>query len=335
MSTLGNANMTLADLAKRKDPSGKTATIVEMLSQTNDIVTDMAWKEGNLPTGHRTTVRTTLPSVGWRQINQGSAVSKSTTAQSDEQAAYLEAWSECDVLLAQISGDVGAFRLSEASPFVESMSQEFAQTLFYGNASTAPEEFNGLATRYAATSGVNGQNIVKGGGSGSVNSSIWLVVWGDSTIHGITPQGTPAGLQHIDKGIVTAETVAGLGTTARRLDVYRDKFTWACGLAVKDWRYAVRICNIDITNLVAKSSAADLFDLMIKAIHRIPNLKAGRAAFYMNRTVHQMLDIQTRDDVQTGGQLKYENVNGMPVMSFRGIPLRTCDVLLETEATIS
>jgi hypothetical protein len=114
-----------------------------------------------------------------------------------------------------------------------------------------------------------------------------------------------------------------------------DRYQWKLGLGVKDWRYIVRIPNIDISNLVGKSSAADLIELMIKAIHRIPVLAACKPVFYMNRSCFEMLDIQRRDDVQVGGQLTYDKVDGVGNMAFRGIPIRKCDQLLETEAVVS
>src|SRR5262245_18558993 len=153
MATLGTGNLTLLDWAKRLDPDGKVPTIVELLKQTNEILEDMSWVEGNLPTGHRTTVRTGLPAVAWRLLNQGITPSKSTTAQIDEQAGMLEAWSEVDKDLALLNGNIGSFRLSEAKAFIEAMNQEMAQTLFYGNAGLAPEEFTGLSVRYSTTVG--------------------------------------------------------------------------------------------------------------------------------------------------------------------------------------
>jgi hypothetical protein len=332
-ATLSTNALTLTDWAKRLDPDGKVPTVVELLSQTNEILEDMLWIEGNLPTGHRTTMRTGLPSVAWRLINQGVSPSKSTTAQVDEQAGMLEAWSEVDQELATLNGNVAAFRLSEAHAFLEAMNQEMAGTLFYGNSGLAPEEFTGLSTRYSAISGAtNAQNVIDGGGTGSDNSSIWLVCWGDNTIHGIFPKGSKAGLIHEDYGIQTITASAGLGGT--RLRAYQEKFQWKAGIAQKDWRYASRVCNIDVSNLVAKSSAADLIELMIKATYRIPSLKVGRPVFYMNRSVQQMLDIQRRDDVIAGAGLTWETVDGKRQGSFRGIPIRLCDQLLETESRV-
>lgn len=333
MAVQGSNVLSLADWAKRLDPDGKVPTIVELLSQTNEILADKLYMQGNLPTGHRVTVRTGLPTVAWRLLNQGVAPSKSRTAQIDEQCGMLEAWSEVDKDLAELNGNTSQFRLSEAQAFLEAMNQEMASTVFYGNSGLAPEEFTGLAVRYSSLSADNAQNIINGGGAGSDNSSIWLVVWGQNTIFGIFPKGSKAGLIHEDLGLGVIETTAGIA--GNRMMGYRDRFQWKCGLALKDWRYVVRICNLDISNLTSKTNAADLIELMIKAIHRIPNLRMGKPAFYMNRTVFQMLDIQRRDDVISGGGITYKDVDGVMTPMFRGIPLRICDALLETEAAVS
>jgi hypothetical protein len=340
MATLSTGALTLADWAKRQDPNGKVPTIVELLSQTNEVLTDMRWIEGNLPTGHRTTVRTGLPTVAWRLLNQGVAPSKSTTAQIDEQTGMLEAWSEVDKDLALLNGDVAAFRLSEARAFLEAMNQEMAATLFYGNAGLAPEEFTGLAPRYSALTGAgNSANVISAGGSGSDNSSIWLLVWGENTVCGAFPKGSKAGLLHEDFGEVTVEVTAGVG--GNRMRAFQERFQWKAGLVLKDHRYAVRVCNIDISDLVASAgtqaagAATRLYRTLAKAIHRIPAMGMGTPVFYANRTVLEFLDIQSREDVKDGGGLTFENVDGVRKAQFRGIPVRTCDALLETEATVS
>jgi hypothetical protein len=333
MATLASNALTLADWAKRTDPEGKVPAIVELLGQTNEILDDMLFVEGNLPTGHRTSVRTGLPTVAWKLINQGVTPSKSTTAQIDEAVGIMEAWSEVDKDLAELNGNTAAFRLSEARAFIEAMNQEMASTLFYGNSDIDPEEFTGLAPRYADTSAENSDNIVLGGGSGSDNTSIWLICWGEQTCHGIFPKGSKAGLQHYDHGEVTVQDSTGVAT--KRLRAYQDQWQWKVGVALRDWRFAVRIPNIDVSDLTDNSgSQADVINLMIKAIHRIPSLNMGRCAFYMNRTVMQMLDIQRRDDVAAAG-MQYKEVDGKLIPNFRNIPIRKVDALLETESLVS
>lgn len=333
MATLGNTVLTLTDWAKRNDPDGNVADIIEILDQNNAVVQDTLWQQGNLTTGHRTTIRTGMPTIVWRLLNQAVTPSKSTTAQIDEMCGMMAAYSEVDIELAKLNGHSAAFRLSEARAFIEAMAQEYAQTLFYGNTGTTPEEFLGLSTRYSSTTAGNGQNVILGGGVGADNSSIWLIGWGGNTVHGIFPSGSQAGIEHMDKGQQTVTGTTGIGGT--RLEAFVDYWTWKVGLVVKDWRYAVRAPNIDISNLIAKSSAADLFDLMIKMTHRLPSLDNCSPAFYMNVDCFQMLDIQARDDVQTGGQLSYQVVDGKRVTMFRGIPVRRCDQLLTNEALVS
>lgn len=332
MAELTDGALTLADWTKRLDPDGQTSAIAELMHQMNGVMNDILWIEGNLPTGHRITQRTSLSTPAWRMLNQGTAPSKTTTAQIDESIGMLDDWSEVDKKLADLNGNTAAFRLSEATGHIEAMVQEFVQTLFYGNTSTAPEEFLGLAPRYNSLSGNISQNVIDGGGTGADNSSIWLVGWGNDRVCGIYPKGSKAGIDHQDMGLQVVETTAGIAGS--RMLAYRDHWAWEAGLAVKDWRYAVRIANIDISNLVAKSSAADLIDLMIKAIHRIPNMDRGKFSFYMNRSTFQMLDIQRRDDAATGG-LTYPTIDGVLIPHFRGVPIRKVDQLTEAEAQIT
>lgn len=332
MTTLSNTKLTLLDWALRLDPDGKVPKIVELLAQRNDILMDVPFKEGNLPTGHRTTVRTGLPQVFWRLLNQGVQPSKSTSAQIDEGIGMLEAWSEVDQKLAELNGNVGAFRLSEAQAFLEAMNNEAVSTMFYGNSSVSPEQFNGLSVRYSSLSANNGQNIVDGKGVGSDNTSIWLVGWGENTIHGIFPKGSKAGLVHMDRGLETVENAGGV--TGAKMLAYRELYQWNLGLALKDWRYVSRVANIDVSNLVSESSNADLTKAMIKAFHRIHNPSAVNLVYYMNRTVFQYLDVQRRETV-AGAGMRYDEVDGKLIPTFRGIPIRICDGLLDNESPVT
>ena len=332
MATLGGTNLTMADWAKRLEPNGGiTSDIVEMLSLTNEMLMDAVWKEANGPTYHRTTIRTGLPSATWRQFYQGVAPSKSTTAQVDETVGMLEARSYVDKDLAELEGDLAAFRLSEAAPFVEAMNQEVQDTIIYGNVSTNPEEFNGLAPRYNSLSAASGENIVDAGGTSTDNTSIWLLGWGDNTIFGAFPKGSQAGLKHEDLGI-DHHTPDGQ-TPTRYFSAYHDKWEWKAGLVVKDWRYGVRIANIDKSNLVDESSAADILKVMTIAVHKVPQITAVRPAFYVNRTVMTMLDIQAQS--KSNVYLNVGEEEGRKKVSFRGIPIRMCDKIHNAEARVT
>lgn len=337
-TSTGGVLLNLADWAKRVDPDLRIAKIVELLSQTNDILLDMPFMPANGPVSHRTTVRTGLPTPVWRRLNGGVTPSKSTTAQLDEAIGMLEDYTEIDKALCELNGNTQEFRLSEAMATLEALNQNVAQTLFYGDTAVNPERFLGLAPRFSTISGANnGQNILNASGAGSVNTSVWLVVWGANSAHGIFPPGSKAGITHEDKGPVTVEQTAGIG--GQRLEAYRDWWQWKVGFVLRDWRYVVRIANIDTTNLVADAgSQADLLKLMNRALDRVPSFY-GKPAFYANRTVRSMLRVQGMDKSQNAiaAQDALDQF-GNPIrgnMHFYGIPVRLCDAILNTEATIS
>jgi len=332
MAALSVTNPTLADVAKRMDPDGKIDTIVEILNETNEILEDATMIEGNLPTGHRTTIRTGLPTPTFRKLYGGVQPTKSTTVQVTDNTGMLEAYAEVDKALADLNGNNAPFRLSEDRAHLEGMNQKYVDTLFYGNEGTEPEAFTGFAPRFNSTSASNGENIILGGGSGSDNTSVWLVVWGPNTCHGIYPKGSVAGLTMTDKGQVTIEDVDGSGG---RMEAYRTHYRWDCGLTVRDWRYVVRICNIDKSALTKDaSSGADLTDLMAQACEMIPSLGMGRPAFYCSRTVKSFLRRQIASKVSSS-TLTMEQVGGKSVVTYDGIPVRRTDALAPDEATIS
>jgi hypothetical protein len=333
MATLTATNPTLLDMAKRLDPDGKIATIVEILNETNEVLDDMAWKEGNLETGNRTTIRSGIPAPTWRKLYQGVQPTKSTTVQVTDNVGMLEAYAEVDVALADLSGRTAAFRASEDKAFIEGISQELADTIFYGNEGTEPEAFTGLSPRFNSLTAESADNIIVGGGSGADNASIWLVVWGDN-VHGIVPKGSTAGLKMTDKGIVTIEDVDGSGG---RMEAYRTHYRMDCGLTVRDWRYVVRIPNIDRSALlIAHASGANLPDLMFQAMRRVPNLNGGKAVFYMSRDIATMLARQVAVDGASTFLTAENNAGDLRwTERFHGIPVRRVDALAGDEATVS
>lgn len=330
MSTLGALNPTLLDVTKRLDPKGNIDTIAEMLTLQNEILLDMTWIEGNLPTGHRTTVRTGLPAATWRKLNYGVQPSKSRTVQVTDNTGMLEAYAQIDKDLAQLNGNTQAFRLSEDMAFIEAMNQEMATKVIYGNEGTTPEAFTGLAPRFNDQTAENASNIITSADTpdNADNTSIWLVVWGPNTVHGIYPKGSKAGLQVNDLGEQTVLDAAG-----GMFQAYRTHYKWDCGLTVRDWRYIVRI-NYDLENVIASGATGPvLADLMAKAMRRIPSLSMGRPVFYGNRDSLDAIDLQANNKSNLAFQT-VEDAQGKFVTRFRGIPIRRCDAILSTETGI-
>ena len=338
MGVLSNGQLTLADWVKRTTPQGGIDTkIAEVLSQTNEILDDAVFVQGNLPTGHRVTIRTGLPPVYWRANNAGVPRSKSTTAQVDESCGMLEAYAAIDKDEAELNGTSAELRFTEETAFIESMGQQQANTMFYGDPRIDPRQYLGLAARYSTISGAaNGQNIIDGlNGSvrtGNSFTSIWLVGWGENTVFCTFPKGSKSGLLVEDDGLLTIYDANGNPYKA-----YQSHYQWKNGLVVKDWRYAVRIANIDVTALTTETGSADIIKLMSRAMDRLPSQGMCRPSFYMNRTVYSMLRIQALNKSQNALSVE-SGLNQFGQASkwldFQGVPVRKVDALtLEPKIT--
>lgn len=330
MATLTATNPTLLDIAARLGPDGKIdPNIVEMLNETNEILDDATFIEANGFTEHKTTARSGIPVGTWRKLNYGVMPEKSKVVPIKDSLGMLETYAEIDKALADLNGNSAAWRLSEDRAFIEGLNQTMAQTLFYGDSSLDPEKFTGLVPRYSSLSAENAINIIDAGGTGSNNTSIWLIVWGQNTCHMIYPKGSPAGLNSRDLGEDTIIDAAG-----GRYQGYRTHYKMDTGLSLRDWRFVVRIANVDVTTLTKNAgSGADLIDLMTQALEVVPNLGMGRPAFYCNRKIRSFLRRQIANKV-AGSTLTMENVAGKKVVSYDGIPVRRTDGILSTEARV-
>lgn len=346
MGTLVGTNaITLADWAARMDDDGKIAMIINLLSQQNEMLKDMLVVEANQATSHKTTVRTGLPTATWRLLNYGVAQGKSTTAQVVDTCGNLETYSTIDKDIADLNGNTPEFRLSEDLGFVEGMNQQVAGTAVYGNTGLTPERFMGFAPRYnsvVAATAATAVNVIDALGSGSDNTSMWVIVWGPNTNCGFFPKGKISGLQQEDLGRWTVYDGAN-----NPYEAYRTHFKWELGLSVRDWRYNVRIANIDVSDLIA-GTGVNLINAMIRAVHRLPTapigasseqesdapgaMSAGSTVIYCNRTVRTYLDIQATN--KTNVLLRMEQWAGEVVTTFRGIPVRTVDQIVNNETRV-
>ena len=329
---------TLLDYTKRQDPDKSIATIVETLAQTNEVLEDMVHLEGNLETGHRTTIRSGLPAPTWRKLYGGVQPTKSETVQVTDTIGMMEAYAEVDKQLADLNGNTAAFRMSEDMAHLEGMNQEFTRTLFYGDEGTDVEEFTGFRARFDDSTADNGTNVLKGsdyGGAGlgtNDNASLWLVVWGPNTCHGIYSKGSQMGLSKEDKGQVTIENVSGT-SAGGRMEAYRTHYKWCCGLSVRDWRYVVRM-QFKQSDITGTSYPVDLVEMMSDACELVPSLSMGRASFYCNRSAKQYLRRLFVDKVKSS-TLGMDEIGGRSTLIFDGIPIRKVDALIETESAVS
>lgn len=330
MATIGGTSYTLLDVAKSLDPNGNAGDVAELLTQGNEILEDAPWFEGNLPTGHRIQQRTGLPAVYYRKMNAGTPASKATRVQIDEACGEMTALCQIDKSIAELNGNSVQFRMKESIPFLEAMNQRFATSLFYSDVKVNGEEILGLAPRYSSLAAANGTNIIDAGGTGSNNTSLWLVGWGPHSVYGIYPKASKAGIE-FNKGM---DDDWLFDANNNRFRGYIDDYKWQNGLALEDWRYVVRIANIDVNTLTKNAATgADLWDLVAIAVERIQSLTGVTPRFYGNRTLSSFFRRQQVAKV-ANSTLDTVEVGGRKVMSLAEVPFRRCDALLNTEARV-
>lgn len=330
MATLGTKYLNLADRLKRTEGGEQAATIIEMMNETNVIMQDVNVMECNDGSNHISTIRTGLPTATFRKLYGFVAPSKSTTAQVKDPTGMLEAFSVVDKDLVDKAPNPKLFRLSESVPFIEAMNQAMQTEFFYGNTDTRPEGFDGLAVRYNSLSEDKkniGYNVVDGGGRGSDNTSIWFVTHGDQHVSMVYPQGSKAGIQHTDDSVQT-ETDANGG----KRKVYQDHYKMDSGVTVKDWRSTCRIANIDVSDLEGEG-AANLLDLMRIANYRTKRFAAGgKRVIYCNTNalMHFEKQVEAKDNIH----FSWQEYLGEKTLHYKGIPIRECDQILDTEAAV-
>lgn len=346
MATVGTGAFTYAEWALRHDVDGKISALIDLLSQFNGIMDDQMTMECQSGNAFEFTQVVKLPTATRRIYNQGVAATQAGVTKSVTTCAEYGDWVKFDASLAELGGNLAELRAQEDMLHIEALGQLVANDLFYGSKAGDPTQFTGLANIFNTTSTSTSpiaKNVIDCAGTGSDNASMWLVTWGPGKIHTLFPKGTQAGLIHKDFGLLPA-----LDSNSLEFPAYRTWLNWKLGLAVPDWRYVVRACNIDISDLDT-ASPANIINTLIKMVHKTPTaptgvapiqdsdspwqLVPGRSAIYMNRTLLTFLDLQAVN--KTNVLLQQQQWGGGIVTTFRGIPLRGCDSLLSTEARVT
>lgn len=341
MAIIGQTYPQIIDANKASTPG----MVIDILAQDNPILDDAIARQCNMGAVERSSILTGYPSATWGRLYKGVKRSKSTMQQVDDTTGFLEARSEIDTRLLKLAKDPAKQRLIDSKPFFEVMNQEMAAGIFYHDIATTPEKFKGLAARYdqyysgarANAPKNTAAQVVDGGGRGSDNTSIWFVTWGDHATSLLYPEGTTAGLTMQDRGEEKTEDVNG--------DPFYVKvatYEWHIGLTVKDWRYNSRIANIDVSDMLAGN--VDVWALLRQGYYRLKSRRrngvSSRIAIYMNTDVLEVLDAQSTDRALTTARdnttgLGHAQVEGKEVRTYRGIPIRETDALLNTEEALT
>lgn len=340
MAAKGVSLLTLADVAKSKNKQiGKVA---EVLIQHNAMLNDIPYMEMNEGTIHKEDIRSALPFVYYRKANQPIPASKSTIEERTFQACHFESKSQIDKAVAERGGmdRVAYNRWNQAQGHLQAHANELASLMLYGSPVSSNLKTAGFFDIFSTLSASEptSKQIIDAGGTGTDNTSILKVHWGERSVFGVYPAGTQSGLSRTDYSAGGKYVkIPGLDVNGNFGDFwgYEEEFSTDHGLVVKDYRQAACVRNIDVSNLVSGSGAADLIDLMISAEYKIDDPSNGQGVWYVNRTIEAALHKQALTKVGAGAGLTFDNYQGQRVLMFLGSPVRRMDALLTSELQVS
>ena len=340
MAVTGGKLIDLPDLYLRAGglTSGVNAAelvLINILSKMSPELHDAYAQPCNSKDGlsYNYSVLSKLPDVTWGRIYKGIPTSKSARTLQSETTGWIEQASEVEERIVEISDNGAQVRMDEAMTFLQAMAIKAAESVWYSNSDLHSDQIMGLSPRYSDLSSKQAKNIIDAGGTGNDNTSIWFVNWGRTQVSMVYPRNLPAGMQRKDRGKIPTQDENG-----DTYFVYREEFTWHLGIAVADWRQAVRICNIDVSDL--KAGTVNLQKLLRKAFYAMPALGYGlnsNTIIYMNRDVDEALDAETTNSTSSDNYVRLtpETVQGAFIHSWRGIPIRITDTLLVTESQVT
>lgn len=331
MTTIATNYMTMVDIMKQTVGESIESDIAEIMSESSDILTDMHMKECNQGTFNKSVVRHGLPKTTFRKLYGYVPTSKSTVEQVVDVTGNLESYSTPDVDLIDHAKNPAQARVNEGKAFIEGMSQDAQDTIIYGSRADNDAAFDGLAVRYSEISNNKkdiGYNVIDAGGTGSDNTSIWFITWGENDTFGLYPEGSKVGIQHSNDGIQTETNSKG-----EKRKVYQDHYKFELGIGVKDWRSTCRIANVPVSKVL--SGEFDILTYLRKGYFKIKKhiKKSGQKTFlYCNSTIAEAIDAAAADKKNVN--LNIKEYCGLDIAHYKNIPIREIDQILETEERV-
>lgn len=307
--------LTLVDLAKRTG-NDRQVGLIEAMTQSNGLLERLPFKTIN-GISYKVKTRTALPSVGTRAFNQGITETKSTIKQTTYETKIFNSRSIVDVLEADTYPEgAAALRNEEDRSHLYAMGNKFNYYAYYGNGSTDPTVFDGLATilNSTAVSTVRGAT----GASGS-STSLYFVSFASANttqgivkgVEGVVTSGQE--LSAVDKGQVLVNDLDSAQYWA-----YVTEIQAMYGLAVYDTRAAGRYYGI--TSSISPTIAN--IDAIITSMYPF-----GCDAIFCNKTGWNAL----KGLKSTITYYPQDTEIKKSVLTYDGIPIILDENILDTE----
>lgn len=340
---LGTQALTLRDTAQaaRNKSGDLKANILDFVSEENGCMDDMTFMRADDGDKLATDFLNELPHGHFIALGEGVPADK---------AGFSVAWDSCAKIRGrvQISRDLWEKTKQKEqlwATHVKAMSggmkEDLADAIFYGNIKNEPKKFNGLSTFYDRFGTANvtrrhyAHNVISAGlgtsgapSGSSMLRSIWLVSWGETAITGFYPEvSETAGLT-----VRPAEIIHLPDRNNNPVAHRSQEIDWDVGLAIRNFRAAGRICNIELD----QSDTTDFGKKMLTHLRhlrsRVKRIGSTRA-FYCSEQIFEVVEDALWNLTQ-GNAIKYADAQQEKPEAIFGIPLRLCDCLDVNEAPV-
>lgn len=313
---------TLLDIAKRSGNDAVAGLIEEVIAATPEVsgmhaVPGKGWVQiPNVAAArtikgrmYKTLVRTALPTVGFRDANEGVAASKSEYENRLVETFVLNPRWECDKAVADNAEDgPEAYIADEAIAVVKSSIMTLGRQFYYGR--TSPGDGKGHPGLIDSLDATNMEVDATGTSQGK-GSSVWAVKFGPQDVTWVYgDQG------QLDMSDVRLESIAD--ESGKRFTAYVQELLAYPGLQVGN-----KHCIGRIRDLTDENGKGLTDDLIAQLIEKFPAGVVPDVLFMTRRSLAQLRNSRTATNA-TGAPAPY------PV-DWEGIPIAVTDSLTNTE----
>lgn len=315
------AALTLLDIVKANGADAVTGLIDETVKAHPEMTVGTARTIKG--TSYKTLVRTTLPTVGFRSANQGTASTKGTYENRTVDTYFFNPRWEADVMVADSYEDGAATYMGyEAEAMIEASNQLVCKQFYYGLAASAPsgysdaKGFPGLIMAYDTTISVDA-----GGTTDSTASSVWAVKFGEKATQWVFGQNGQLAMADI--------------ATQRILDASNNPYT----AYVQEMRGHLGLQNgskrtVGRIKKLTADAGKGLTDSLIAQLLALFEVGVVPDVLFMSRRSRQQLQLSRSVTIFSGMGSKatsaMENIAPTPTES-NGIRIEVTDSIANTE----
>lgn len=304
---------TLLDVIRRNGTDDAVGLIEEASKATPEVALGGARTIAGL--NYKAHVRTAVPTVNFRTVGEGTAVSKSTTEQRLFECFLINPQFEVDKAAADAAEDgAAAYLAEEALGIMQGTFAALGTAFFYGQDATVgkgAKAFPGLLDQYDNSN----MAVDAGGTTASTGSSVWLVRWGLQATRWLLGQN---GKVEVTDPVEVRLT----DSSSNPYTGYRQELYLRPGLQVGHTKSVCRIKKL------TEDSGKGLTDALIdKAVAKFP---AGLppTAIYMTRRSRRQWKNSRTATTPTGAPAAWPDFVDGPEGR---IPVFTTDSILDTE----